>query len=127
MLFQSPFQLISALVVVLFISVVPAQSQERRVIINQGADYFGGDYKTIKDVPLATCEKSCLGDENCKAFTYNEQAKWCFLKNEVGELQSFKGAIAGRVVGEEKPVVPELAEAPKLEFRSEERRVGKEC
>jgi len=116
MLLQNPFRLISALVVLLFISVVPVQSQERRVIINQEADYFGGDYKTIKKVPLASCTKSCLGDENCKAFTYNVQAEWCFLKNTVGELQSFKGAIAGRVVGEKTPVVPELAQAPKLEF-----------
>ncbi len=119
MSFQNATRLLTALFCSFFIFAIPANSQERRVIINQGSDYFGGDYKTIKKVPLAACEKSCLDDKNCKAFTYNTKAKWCFLKNEIGDLKSFKGAIAGRVVGEEKPVVPaepELAVAPKLKF-----------
>ena len=92
------------------------QTQARRVIINQGADYFGGDYRTIKGVSLNTCKKSCLADEQCRAFTYNEKAGWCFLKSSVGELKSFKGAIAGRVVGSVAKVVPELAAPKKLTF-----------
>lgn len=92
------------------------QAQGRRVIVNKGADYFGGDYRTVKDVPLGVCSKICLDDKQCKAFTYNEKAGWCFLKNAVGELKSFAGATAGRVVGEDKPVIPELAKAEKLKF-----------
>ena len=83
-----------------------AHSEGRRVIVNEGADYFGGDYRTIKKIPLAGCKKACLDDQSCKAFTYNRKAKWCFLKKDIGELKAFKGAVAGRVVGVEKTVIP---------------------
>ncbi len=71
---------------------------ERRIVTVPDADYFGADYRTAKDVDLEACKAVCLGDPQCKAFTYNESARWCFLKSDFGDLRSFAGAIAGRVV-----------------------------
>ncbi len=123
---QTVFRLMSVVILSVLMSSVSVRSQERRIITNQGADYPGGDYRTLKKVPLAICEKICLGDKNCKGFTYNQKVKWCFLKNKIGELQSFKGAVAGRIVDAKitkvpetlvpEPVIPELAVAPKLGF-----------
>lgn len=75
-----------------------AQQSERQVIVSQDSDYFGEDYDILKDVTLDQCKVGCADDLQCKAFTYNVSAGWCFLKNGVGELRSVKGAISGRVV-----------------------------
>ena len=119
MLPHSVFRLFAITLFSLMIGALSAQGQEKRIIVNKGGDYFGGDYRIVKNVPLKTCKKSCLDDSQCKAFTYNQKASWCFLKNSVGELKSFKGAIAGRVVGTSKKVIPELAPAEKLKFLAE--------
>ena len=70
---------------------------ERRLITTEGADYFGGDFDIMKDVDLDICGMACLGDEQCKAFTFNTATGWCFLKAEVGELRTVAGAISGKV------------------------------
>ena len=116
------FRFLVIVAVSLLMSSVAARSagsgDGRRVIVNKGADYFGSDYRTVKNVSLASCKKACLGDKQCKAFTFNAKFKWCFLKNAVGELKSFKGAIAGRVVGSRKEIIPELEAPKKLTFLS---------
>jgi hypothetical protein len=67
-----------------------AWAQDRRVVTTDGADYFGSDYDVRRDVELNACEAACVGDNQCQAFTYNPAAKWCFLKNGVGELGQLK-------------------------------------
>ena len=74
-----------------------AVAQDRRIVTVDEADYFGGDYKTLKDVDLEACKAACVDDRQCKAFTFNTSAGWCFLKSDVGSLQSFAGAIAGLI------------------------------
>lgn len=75
-----------------------AQETKRIVQTTENADYFGFDYRTVKDVSEKQCAQACVSDQQCKAFTYNEAAGWCFLKEASGELQSAEGAIAGRIV-----------------------------
>ena len=75
-----------------------AYSQDRRIVTIEDADFFGSDYRTVKDVDLDGCKAVCLADNQCRAFTFNTSAGWCFLKSDFGQLQSFRGAIAGRVV-----------------------------
>lgn len=75
-----------------------AFAQERRLVVTEGADYFGADYDVRKDVDLDQCEAACQGDDQCQAFTYNASARWCFLKSDVGELRAVEGAISGRIV-----------------------------
>ncbi|OJJ09344.1 alpha-2-macroglobulin [Alphaproteobacteria bacterium AO1-B] len=75
-----------------------ADAQDRRIVTIEDADFFGGDYQTVKDVDLDGCKSACLSDNQCEAFTYNTSAGWCFLKSSAGQMQSFAGAVAGRVV-----------------------------
>ncbi|WP_420338085.1 alpha-2-macroglobulin family protein [Roseibium sp.] len=75
-----------------------ADAQDRRIVTIEDADFFGGDYQTVKDVDLNGCKSACLSDNQCQAFTYNTSAGWCFLKSSAGQMQSFAGAVAGRVV-----------------------------
>lgn len=72
--------------------------KDRRIVTIDDADFFGSDYRTVKNVDLDGCKLACLGDNQCRAFTFNTSAGWCFLKSDYGQLQSFGGAIAGRVV-----------------------------
>ncbi|QFT32931.1 hypothetical protein FIV00_20740 [Labrenzia sp. THAF82] len=80
-----------------------ASAQDRRIVTIDDADFFGSDYRTVKDVDLEGCKSACLKDNQCRAFTFNTSAGWCFLKTDFGELQSFSGAIAGRVVAVQAP------------------------
>ena len=94
---------------------VPAIAQDgsRRIETTENADYFGFDLRTVQNIGLEECKTACLNDRQCKAFTYNVKAGWCFLKSDYSTLNSFAGAIAGRVVsgGE-----PDLGAAPDLAF-----------
>lgn len=78
--------------------VATADAAERRIVTIEDADYFGADYRTVKDVDLEACKAVCLQDNQCRAFTFNTSAGWCFLKSDTGHLQSFAGAVAGRVL-----------------------------
>ena len=86
-----------------------AFSQERRLVVTEGADYFGSDYDVRKDVDLDQCKTACQGDKQCQAFTYNSSARWCFLKNGVGELRAVAGAISGRIVAASAAPRPDVA------------------
>ncbi|MGH6926614.1 MAG: MG2 domain-containing protein [Propylenella sp.] len=87
-----------------------ASAQERRLVVTEGADYFGADYDVRKEVDLEACQAACRDDAECKAFTYNTAARWCFLKSEVGELRAVEGAISGRIVAASEPTVNVEAE-----------------
>src|SRR5688500_16287796 len=95
---------VSSLLVVLPLALLPAASaQERRVVITEGADYFGADYDVRRDIDLQVCEAACRDDAQCRSFTYNLAARWCFLKSDVGELRAVQGAVSGRVVTDAEP------------------------
>lgn len=84
--------------------------RERDIVTVEDADYFGFDLETVRDVTLDDCKQICLAERSCRAFTYNRNASWCFLKSDHGELQPFVGAVAGRVV-ERKRVRESMPEA----------------
>lgn len=74
---------------------VVAQAEPRELVVIEGADYFGHDYETLQEVSLADCEAACRADGRCRAFTFNRNAGWCFLKSSFGELRAFDGAVSG--------------------------------
>ncbi|MCC0035710.1 MAG: alpha-2-macroglobulin family protein [Hoeflea sp.] len=108
---------LNRMLVCLFVLIlsVPATAQEgsRRIEITENADYFGFDLRTVQNIGLEECKAECLGDRQCRAFTYNVKAGWCFLKSDYNTINPFAGAVAGRVVagGE-----PDLGAAPDLAF-----------
>jgi uncharacterized protein YfaS (alpha-2-macroglobulin family) len=77
----------------------PAFAQETRAVAtSENSDYFGFDLRTVQDVTLDQCKADCIDDLSCRAFTYNPKVKWCFLKSDFNQLNSFPGAIAGKIV-----------------------------
>lgn len=88
----------------LMVATSEAQDLLRRLIVTENADYPGHDYQTLRDVDQATCEAACLEDNQCRAFTFNVAAGWCFLKSDFGALTFVENAVAGRVVVDTAPV-----------------------
>ncbi|MEM8686181.1 MAG: PAN domain-containing protein, partial [Pseudomonadota bacterium] len=77
-----------------------AQQAGRSFVETPDSDYFGFDLRAEEDVSLDQCKAACLASPACRAFTYNQSARFCFLKSDFGPLQPFTGAIAGRVVNQ---------------------------
>ncbi|MBJ3777173.1 alpha-2-macroglobulin family protein [Acuticoccus mangrovi] len=98
----------------LALAAAPAQA-ERTLERFAGQDLPGGDYRTLRRVPLGECESACLGDTACKAFTYNERARWCFLKNTQPTPSPYAGATSA-IVRDSVPAdalpLPDLAFLP---------------
>ena len=86
----------------------------RTIVTTQDADYFGFDLRTEKDVSLDACTAVCLADPECRAFTYNRRAQWCFLKSDYNTINPFAGAVAGKVVSDQGE--PDIGAPPALEF-----------
>lgn len=108
------FLLLSALL----ISMATADAESiRKVVTIKDADYFGFDLRTEQNVSLDKCQEVCIADKDCKAFTYNTKAQWCFLKSDFNKMNPFPGAVAGKVVTEESE--PDIGAAPALDFLNE--------
>lgn len=90
------------------VTLTPAAAQQagllRQLITTPDADYTGFDYETIRNTTQEACEQACLGDNRCRAFTFNTQANWCFLKNDFAALSHANNAVAGRIVNLSQPV-----------------------
>ncbi len=93
-------------------------AQERRIETVPDGDYLGFDLRTVKNVSQDQCETACIGDNQCRAFTYNVKARWCFLKSDHGQLNTFAGAVAGKIV--EVVAQPDIGAPPRLTFLSDE-------
>jgi len=109
---------LSALLVSAFALASPLSAAERRIETIQDGDYLGFDLRTVKNVSQDQCEAACIGDNACRAFTYNTKAKWCFLKTDYSQLNTFQGAVAGKIV--EVAAEPDIGVPPKLTFLSED-------
>lgn len=88
------------LVVVLAASAAGAQTllPERRSVLADGFDLPGGDLRQIFDTSLDACERACLADRACTAFTYNARNGACFPKADAGTAAPYARAISGRIV-----------------------------
>ncbi|MCA3438568.1 MAG: alpha-2-macroglobulin family protein [Rhodobacter sp.] len=80
----------------------PAEGQqspvpERRVILTGGVDLPGGDLSSLFDTTLDACERACLADARCTAFTFNSTNGSCFPKTGSPQSVPFDGAVSGTV------------------------------
>jgi alpha-2-macroglobulin len=85
------------LIAATFFAMASVNAAERSITLLPGTDLPGFDYDILKDTSLDACQAACEGDRICRAFTFNESAKWCFLKGEAAEVTPFAGATSGRV------------------------------
>ena len=100
-----------------FASPLAATETRRDAVTTENSDYFGFDLRTVQDVTLEQCKADCIDDMSCRAFTYNPKARWCFLKSDFNQMNSFPGAVAGRIVqtdGED-----DIGAPPALDFIAE--------
>src|ERR1700759_1938418 len=74
-----------------------AGAADRSVTLLKDQDLPGFDYQTDKGVTLPQCQQACVDDNLCRAFTYNNKAKWCFLKSDVAKPNAFVGATSGTI------------------------------
>ncbi len=92
----------------------------RSVVITRDGDYFGFDLRTEQNVTLDQCRESCIADQSCRAFTYNPKVKWCFLKSDFSRLDTFPGAVAGKIVVT--AAEPDIGAPSRLPFASDQLR-----
>ncbi|UFS65675.1 alpha-2-macroglobulin family protein [Paracoccus denitrificans] len=72
---------------------------ERRLSLQADTDLPGGDLGPIFDTTLQACVQACLGNDDCRALTYNQRSRACFPKGEgTGTATAFAGALSGHVV-----------------------------
>jgi uncharacterized protein YfaS (alpha-2-macroglobulin family) len=97
---------------------LPAIAAETRTVVTtENGDYFGFDLRTVQDVTLDQCKADCVDDLSCRAFTYNPKVKWCFLKSDFNQLNTFEGAVAGKIVKADDAA--DLGAPPALSFVSD--------
>lgn len=65
----------------------------KRLVLSENTDLPGGDLASIFDTTLEPCQRACLSNKSCTAFTFNTRNGSCFVKSGQGSLRSFKGPI----------------------------------
>ncbi|SIS52966.1 hypothetical protein SAMN05421759_101233 [Roseivivax lentus] len=75
-----------------------AEVPERRSIVSNDVDFPGNDLQPLFDTTLEACERVCLNDRACTAFTFNARAGACFPKAVASTPLPFDGAISARLV-----------------------------
>jgi len=86
-------------------SPVPA----RRLARTSDIDFYGNDLRSIFDTSLEACERACLADAACLAYTYNTRSSACFPKAAAGDPRPFAGAVSGRVFATDPAVLTRAA------------------
>lgn len=91
----------AALLILSFTSPVFAQEAgpipEKRLIYSKDIDFFGADLTNLFDTTQQACERACLSNAQCTAFTFNQRSNACFPKSGVSEKQTYEGALSAEV------------------------------
>ncbi|WP_375451874.1 alpha-2-macroglobulin family protein [uncultured Devosia sp.] len=96
----------------------PASAQ--KITLLPGIDLPGFDYSILKDVDLEACQAACSDDRICRAFTFNAQSRWCFLKGDVGPQSQFPEATSGRVARAPSPATTAATRQAELPFPAQD-------
>jgi uncharacterized protein YfaS (alpha-2-macroglobulin family) len=70
----------------------------KRLVLSENADLPGGDLASIFDTTLEACQRACLTNKSCTAFTFNTRNGSCFAKADPGASTAFQGAYSGYVL-----------------------------
>ena len=88
----------------------PAMAQdlipERRFVVTQDQDLPGGDVASVFDTTIEACERACLTNPACTAFTFNTRNGSCFPKSQPGEGTDMSAELIAALSD---PMVRELA------------------
>lgn len=58
-------------------------------------DLPGNDIQSLFNITLEQCHGACLQNGTCAAFTFNQRAGACFLKEATGQPATYEGALSG--------------------------------
>ena len=75
-----------------------SDAPQRRAVVVENMDFYGGDLEPRFNTTFEACERACIADENCTAFTYNTISSACFPKAKFEEMRAFEGAVSARIV-----------------------------
>jgi uncharacterized protein YfaS (alpha-2-macroglobulin family) len=91
----------------------------KRLINTSDVDFPGSDLQSIFDTDLESCQRACLNDALCQAFTFNARSGSCFPKSALNDRAEYSGAISGEVVTIH-PAAMDLAQtrAAEIDFMS---------
>ncbi len=82
---------------------------ERRLALTTDRDFYGSDLRSIFDTTLEACQRACLSDPACRAFTFNTRSSACFPKTGANDVRPFVGAISARVFDTDPAVLARAA------------------
>ncbi len=82
---------------------------ERRFVLSENTDMPGGDIQSIFDTTIDACERACLANAQCQAFTFNGRNGSCFPKSAVGQGAPYAGAYSGRAVAADPRILADAA------------------
>ena len=109
------------LCVLLAFAATPAVAADRSVTLLKDTDLPGFDYQIDKGTTLDKCQSACVGDDLCRAFTFNTKTKWCFMKGDVATTPAqFKGATSGTIAMSPTPAEIEKAREDELPFPAQD-------
>ncbi len=69
-----------------------------RLKIRPGLDLPRGDVAQLFDTTLEACQRACLTNSRCTAFTFNTRNNSCFPKQAPGAASPFPNAVSGYVI-----------------------------
>ena len=97
-----PARFFGAIATVCLLAVGPALADDlipdRRLVLSENTDLPGGDLASIFDTTLEACERACLTNKSCTAFTFNTRNGSCFPKAGAGAPAAYQGAYSGVVI-----------------------------
>lgn len=75
-------------------------SDALRLALYQGLDFYGQDIVSEREADVVACAASCLGNQQCLAFTFNANPSLtrgpnCFLKSGTDRLEGYADALSG--------------------------------
>lgn len=63
--------------------------------IRYNTDYRGSDYQDYRGISLNTCRARCQASNYCRAFSYIQRMRWCWLKSRVPRARYKAGVVSG--------------------------------
>ncbi len=94
------FRIIAASALVLAASFASAQDNlipDRRIVVSRDVDFYGSDLQNIFDTTYDDCIQTCLANDSCVAFTFNQNANACFPKSAISEKAAYDGALSAEI------------------------------
>ncbi len=104
---RSLFRLMAVAFMILTAGLAHAQQgvPEARFIYSEDTDFPGGDLTTLFDTTQEACERACLAEPGCRAFTFNGRSNSCFPKSDATGQVPYAGAMSARQVATDTAVL----------------------